>query len=314
MGGIVRMGIEFVGVISESELAVANALGSFYDGDVGVSTLVAEQKATRRTTQARAPTAIPAGPGLRGAAGEDHDPVPRRRRPVGTRMGACRVADGDVVESASVVEVVRRREAEEFARDVAHRPSLVRVTPQSASNGRLSSPSKLAPPLEPSRSPRICRFSISRFVSSTARRPVRFGNGRRANPRDLTSRSPPLPGRWTRKRAHWCRAPHRRGECDRVPPDRLVAGPARGRPARSWRRSRLPVASGRLTIPVVVVLEGKARDGVPAGAANEVTILHAAGSGDDALIDAAAQGSGQVTLVTAPSPRCDSEPKPWGPW
>ena len=44
-GGIVRMGIEFVGVISESELAVADALGSLLDGEVGVSTLVAEQKA-----------------------------------------------------------------------------------------------------------------------------------------------------------------------------------------------------------------------------------------------------------------------------
>ena len=59
------------------------------------------------------------------------------------------------------------------------------------------------------------------------------------------------------------------------------------------------VGSGRLPLPVVVVLEGKARDGVGVGTADGVTVLHAAGSGDDALIDVTADASEQVTLVTA---------------
>jgi rRNA-processing protein FCF1 len=52
--------------------------------------------------------------------------------------------------------------------------------------------------------------------------------------------------------------------------------------------------------PVVVVLEGKARDGVAAGVAGDVTIIHAAGSGDDTLVQEASNASdGVVTLVTA---------------
>lgn len=63
---------------------------------------------------------------------------------------------------------------------------------------------------------------------------------------------------------------------------------------------RAAVDSGRLAQPVVVVLEGKARGGVPDGAADGVTVLHAAGSGDDMLIDVASNASDQVvTLVTA---------------
>jgi rRNA-processing protein FCF1 len=51
---------------------------------------------------------------------------------------------------------------------------------------------------------------------------------------------------------------------------------------------------------VVVVLEGKARQGVQPGLADGVTVQHAVGSGDDALIDIARRASGQrVTLVTA---------------
>ena len=57
--------------------------------------------------------------------------------------------------------------------------------------------------------------------------------------------------------------------------------------------------SGRLTEPVVVVLEGKARDGVEAGLVDGVTVLHAARSGDDMLIDLTSDASDQVTLVTA---------------
>jgi hypothetical protein len=63
---------------------------------------------------------------------------------------------------------------------------------------------------------------------------------------------------------------------------------------------RAAVDSGRVAPPVVVVLEGKAREGVQAGVAEGVTVLHAAGSGDDMLIDVASNPSNQViTLVTA---------------
>jgi rRNA-processing protein FCF1 len=63
---------------------------------------------------------------------------------------------------------------------------------------------------------------------------------------------------------------------------------------------RAAVDSGRVAQPVVVVLEGKARQGVEGGVADGVTVLHATGSGDDMLIDVASSASGQVvTLVTA---------------
>ncbi|HEY1652360.1 MAG TPA: hypothetical protein VGG09_10800 [Acidimicrobiales bacterium] len=59
------------------------------------------------------------------------------------------------------------------------------------------------------------------------------------------------------------------------------------------------VGSGRLFVPVVVVLEGKACGGVAAGVSDGVTILHAPGSGDDTLTEVTANASDQVTLVTA---------------
>lgn len=63
---------------------------------------------------------------------------------------------------------------------------------------------------------------------------------------------------------------------------------------------RAAVDSGRITQPVIVVLEGKAREGVKAGMAKGVTVLHAVGSGDDMLVDIAAKASDEaVTLVTA---------------
>jgi len=59
------------------------------------------------------------------------------------------------------------------------------------------------------------------------------------------------------------------------------------------------IASGRIVEPVIVVLEGKAREGAPSGLADGVTVLHAGGSGDDAVIDVVANASYQrVTLVT----------------
>ncbi len=59
------------------------------------------------------------------------------------------------------------------------------------------------------------------------------------------------------------------------------------------------VAAGRLASPVVIVLEGKAREGVPVGNAEGVSILHAAGSGDDALVDTISSEADEITLVTA---------------
>ena len=66
---------------------------------------------------------------------------------------------------------------------------------------------------------------------------------------------------------------------------------------------RASVAAGRLTGPVTVVLEGKARAGAPSGTADGVAVVHAEGSGDDALVDvvrhAAASEDEKVVLVTA---------------
>lgn len=66
---------------------------------------------------------------------------------------------------------------------------------------------------------------------------------------------------------------------------------------------RAGVEAGRLTEPVVVVLEGKARAGASSGTAGGVTVVHAEGSGDDALVDVVrgvpAEDEGAVVLVTA---------------
>ena len=53
---------------------------------------------------------------------------------------------------------------------------------------------------------------------------------------------------------------------------------------------------------VVVVLEGAARKGVPAGRNGRVLTIHAPGSGDDAIVEAARTRAGDgwnVTVVTA---------------
>jgi hypothetical protein len=64
---------------------------------------------------------------------------------------------------------------------------------------------------------------------------------------------------------------------------------------------RAAVAAGRLAGPVVVVLEGKARSGVGSGEAEGVTVVHADGSGDDALVEVVggAAEDEAVVLVTA---------------
>jgi len=65
------------------------------------------------------------------------------------------------------------------------------------------------------------------------------------------------------------------------------------------------VAGGSLVAPVTVVVEGAARGGVPAGPAGPgVDVVHAPGSGDDAIVAVAtaaggAAGTGPVRVVTA---------------
>jgi hypothetical protein len=75
--------------------------------------------------------------------------------------------------------------------------------------------------------------------------------------------------------------------------------------ARSFvERVRAAVGSGRLAEPVVVVLEGAARGGIEAGVADGVTVVHASGSGDDALLVVIADAVTQVTLVSADRALC----------
>jgi hypothetical protein len=63
---------------------------------------------------------------------------------------------------------------------------------------------------------------------------------------------------------------------------------------------RAAADSGRIALPVTVVLEGKARGGVPSGREDGVSVVHAGGSGDDTLVDVIADAPGQaITLVTA---------------
>ena len=63
---------------------------------------------------------------------------------------------------------------------------------------------------------------------------------------------------------------------------------------------RAAAASGQIDQPVVVVLEGQSRQGASTGVADGVTVMHADGSGDDALVDVVAGAADEVvTLVTA---------------
>ena len=62
------------------------------------------------------------------------------------------------------------------------------------------------------------------------------------------------------------------------------------------------VENGQLVAPVVVVLEGQARRGVAEGDADGVRVVHASGSGDDAIVDLVVQGvadGAAVTVATA---------------
>ena len=64
---------------------------------------------------------------------------------------------------------------------------------------------------------------------------------------------------------------------------------------------RAAARHGRLDPPVVVVLEGRARDGAERGEADGVEIVHAPGEGDDGIVDvvAAAVANDPITVVTA---------------
>lgn len=76
----------------------------------------------------------------------------------------------------------------------------------------------------------------------------------------------------------------------------------RDRPGAARRfvdRLRLAVEAGRLTPPVVVVLEGAARRGVEAGVSGGLTVLHVPGGGDDLLVHVTADAEDPVTLVSA---------------
>lgn len=62
------------------------------------------------------------------------------------------------------------------------------------------------------------------------------------------------------------------------------------------------VEDGRLAAPVVVVLEGQARDGAAEGNTDGVRIVHARGSGDDTIVNLVVQGVAdghEVTVATA---------------
>jgi hypothetical protein len=70
--------------------------------------------------------------------------------------------------------------------------------------------------------------------------------------------------------------------------------------ARSFvQQIREGAVSGRIDTPVVVVLEGASRKGMDEGLVDRVTVVHAPGSGDDALIAVASESDTPVRLVTA---------------
>lgn len=75
----------------------------------------------------------------------------------------------------------------------------------------------------------------------------------------------------------------------------------RDRPGAARRfveRVRAAVTAGDLSPPVTIVLEGRARDGEPEGAADGVEVVHAPGVGDDTIAALAAGNAGAV-VVTA---------------
>ncbi len=72
-----------------------------------------------------------------------------------------------------------------------------------------------------------------------------------------------------------------------------------GAAARLVDQVRAACRAGRLSVPVVLVLEGAARSGVEEGAADGVEIVHAPGGGDDTIASIAASVGDPVVLVSA---------------
>ena len=64
-------------------------------------------------------------------------------------------------------------------------------------------------------------------------------------------------------------------------------------------RIQRAAAAGDLARPVVIVLEGAARQGFDEGSYDDVRVVHAKGEGDDTLADVAAAADEPVTLVSA---------------
>jgi len=64
-------------------------------------------------------------------------------------------------------------------------------------------------------------------------------------------------------------------------------------------RVRFAAANAQLPRPVVMVLEGAARQGMQEGVADGVEVVHAPGSGDDTLAALAEAGDQDVILVSA---------------
>jgi hypothetical protein len=76
----------------------------------------------------------------------------------------------------------------------------------------------------------------------------------------------------------------------------------RDRPAAASRlveQIRAAAAESRVPLPVVVVVEGAARRGVPEGTVDQVKVVHAGGDGDDVLAALAADADDPVVLVSA---------------
>lgn len=75
----------------------------------------------------------------------------------------------------------------------------------------------------------------------------------------------------------------------------------RDRPGAARRfveQVRAGVREGRLEPPVIVVLEGRAREGAEEGDDDGVEVVHANGEGDDTIVAVAEAGTG-VVVITA---------------
>lgn len=73
----------------------------------------------------------------------------------------------------------------------------------------------------------------------------------------------------------------------------------RDRPGAAARLHAALVAHPGAYARIVLVLEGRARGGVPEGVEGPVTTVHAPGSGDDAIAELARTLDGDLALATA---------------